>query len=127
MKGVSLLLDTHALLWWLSGDPVAEGAVAAISDPRTPVLVSAATVWEIAIKSSLGKLSVQGSVAAHLHDEGFDPLSISVAHAALAGGLPPHHRDPFDRMLVAQAQLERLTIVTRDPVFSAYDVEVLQC
>ncbi|MGH9086588.1 MAG: type II toxin-antitoxin system VapC family toxin [Acidimicrobiales bacterium] len=124
---MNLLLDTHALLWWMNGDPLSGAAIAAIADPRTPVFVSAAAAWEIAIKSALGKLSMERSVAESLTDEGFDPLSISVAHAERAGALPPHHRDPFDRMMVAQAQIERLTIVTRDPVFSTYDVDVLAC
>lgn len=124
---MSLLLDTHALLWWLAGDPIEPKASARIADPAVLVAVSAASVWEVGIKAALGKLRFDGSIAVEARRGGFESLAISFAHAELAGGLPQHHRDPFDRMLIAQAQLEKLTIVTRDPEFAAYDVEVLAC
>lgn len=122
---MSLLLDTHALLWWLAGAPMADDARAAIADPGTLVAVSAASVWEIGIKRAIGKLQVDGFLEEHL--EPFEPLPISWAHATTAAALPPHHRDPFDRMLVAQAQIENLTLVTSDPAMAAYDVAVLAC
>lgn len=96
-----------------------------ISDPGVLVVVSAASVWEMAIKADLGKLRVEGSMVEHVAAEGFEPLPISLLHAERAGSLPLHHRDPFDRLLVAQAQLEHLTLVTRDPVFGDYEVDVL--
>ncbi|MEO6318754.1 MAG: type II toxin-antitoxin system VapC family toxin [Acidimicrobiales bacterium] len=122
---MSLLLDTHALLWWLAGAPIDDDARLAIADPGTLVAVSSATLWEIGIKQAGGKLEVDGPLDDGL--EPFAPLAISWAHATAAAALPPHHRDPFDRMLVAQAQLEDLTLVTRDPKMSAYDVAILTC
>jgi PIN domain nuclease of toxin-antitoxin system len=124
---VKLLLDTHALLWWLSGDAMADDAVAAIASPDTLVVVSAASVWEAAIKASLGKLVIPGSLADAVVDEGFEPLPVTAAHGERAGALPPHHRDPFDRLLVAQAQAEGLTLMSRDPAFRPYDVAVRPC
>ena len=122
-----LLLDTHALLWWLAGVEMARRAVAAIADPRALVVVSAASVWECAIKAGLGQLVVPGPLEPVIVEEGFEPLPIRLEHASRVGLLPGHHRDPFDRMLVAQAQVERLTIVTRDPAFDDYEVDVLAC
>lgn len=124
---MSLLLDTHVLLWWLAGEPMGEEATTRIADPGVLVVVSAASVWEVAIKAALGKARVEGSIREHVERAGFEPLPISLGHAERAGGLPPHHRDPFDRMLVAQAQAESLTLVTRDAVFGSYQVEVLAC
>ena len=124
---MNLLLDTHALLWWLAGAPLEARASARIADPGTLVAVSAVSMWEIAIKAAAGKLRVEGSMTEHVSAAGFEPLAVSWAHGERAGGLPGHHRDPFDRMLVAQAQLEGLTLVTRDPTFAAYEVEVLAC
>jgi len=121
---VRLLLDTHALLWWLADDSrLSAPARAAIA--RAHVTVSAASAWEIAIKAAAGKLAAPEELEVRLDQERFVALAVSVPHALRAGELPRHHRDPFDRMLIAQAQLERLTIVTRDPRFSLYDVEVL--
>jgi PIN domain nuclease of toxin-antitoxin system len=122
-----LLLDTHAVLWWLAGAPLAAEAADRILDPAVRVLVSAASVWEVEIKRALGKLHAPGGLASVLVEEGFTPLAITVDHAERAGRLPLHHRDPFDRMLVAQAQHESLTIVTRDSSFDAYDVATLGC
>ncbi|MDP8953468.1 MAG: type II toxin-antitoxin system VapC family toxin [Actinomycetota bacterium] len=102
-------------------------AHAALVDPAVTVVVSAASVWEIAIKQTIGKLSVDGRVIDHVERNGFERLPISFEHGERAGSLPLHHKDPFDRMLVAQAQLERLTLVTRDRHFDAYDVAVLRC
>jgi PIN domain nuclease of toxin-antitoxin system len=124
---VSLLLDTHTVLWWLAGDPLAPEAAERIADPRRLVVLSAASVWEIAIKSAAGKLRADDDLIGHLEASGFEPLPISWHHAERAGSLPPHHRDPFDRMLIAQAQIEGLTIVSRDRAFAAYDVAVLTC
>jgi PIN domain nuclease of toxin-antitoxin system len=124
---VRLLLDTHALLWWLGDDPtLSRGAREAIADPDALVHVSAASVWECAIKATLGKLDLGGAdLAAEIPVNGFEELPISARHALTAGALPRHHDDPFDRMLVAQARLEELVLVTRDPAFAAYGVSTL--
>jgi PIN domain nuclease of toxin-antitoxin system len=123
---MTLLLDTNALLWWLAGEPLQPAALERIADPEALVMVSAASVWEVEIKRRLGKLDAP-DLAGVVEEEGFAALAISLPHAARAGSLPLHHHDPFDRMLVAQAQLEGLTIVTRDRAFDAYDVPVLVC
>lgn len=121
-----LLLDTHTLLWWLDEDPeLQEDAQDAIRDPTSFVAVSAASVWEASIKEATGRLKVPRDLVQQVVDEGFEPLPIDLRHARVAGALPLHHRDPFDRMLVAQAQLEGLTIVTRDPQIPSYGVAVL--
>ncbi len=124
---MTLLLDTHAVLWWLADTDLTPTARARIADPDELVLVSAVSLWEVAIKRGVGKLEVDGTIIDHLADGGFEPLPISWEHAERAGGLPPHHRDPFDRMLVAQAQAEDLTLVTRDSAFDAYEVTILRC
>lgn len=124
---MNLLLDTHALLWWLGGYEMSEAATERMQDPATLVAVSAASIWEAAIKGALGKLDIPEPLGSAALDEGFEPLLVTFDHADLAGRLPPHHRDPFDRMLVAQAQVEGLTIVTRDPAFDDYDIAVLRC
>ena len=121
-----LLLDTHVLLWWLADDaalsPVAREAIA---DEDSEVWVSAASAWEISIKRALGKLSGPNDLVEKLVENHFDPLPILVADALEAGSLPPHHDDPFDRMLVAQARLSGLTLVTHDARIRAYDVVTL--
>jgi len=123
---VRLLLDTHVLLWWLADDPSLEkDAKAAITDPTSAVFVSAATAWEIAIKQALGKLEAPSDLEHQLQLNRFEPLSISIAHAYTAGTLPRHHDDHFDRMLVAQALAEGLTIVTRDPRLDHYGVAMV--
>lgn len=122
-----LLLDTHALLWALA-EPreLATSARDAIEDGRNEVLVSAVSAWEIAIKRTLGRLDAPEELVGAMHEAAFAPLAITVEHALVAGVLPLHHRDPFDRMLVAQAIVEGLTIVTRDTRFSSYGVPLLQ-
>jgi len=120
---VRLLLDTHTFLWWDQGDLQA-GVVKRIQEAEE-VFVSAATAWEIAIKSALGKLKTTGTVARAIADYGFDDLPILVSHADVVRSLPHHHRDPFDRMLVAQAKVESLTLVSRDAALRAYDVPVV--
>lgn len=120
------LLDTHALLWALTGDRgLSPDARAAIEDPTNTVLVSAATAWELAIKRSSGKLRLPGSLLEDVEATGFGWLPITAADAIAAARLPPHHRDPFDRMLVAQAGRLEAVLVSRDRALSAYGVEVL--
>lgn len=120
-----LLLDTHALLWWLADAELAPQAREKIADPANTVAVSAVSAWEISIKKALGKLSAPGDLLEQVQASDFSPLPIAIDHALAAGQLPRHHEDPFDRMLIAQAQLEQMTIVTRDKRFADYDVAVL--
>lgn len=125
-----LLLDTHALLWWLLDDPqLSAVARAAISEARRRICVSAATAWEIAIKHQLGKLPLASDIVdnldAYLRKERFEVLSINLAHALTAGKLPGPHRDPFDRMLMAQATGEGMLLISNDQVFREYGVNVL--
>ena len=121
---MNLLVDTGTLLWWANGDELSSAASQAVADPDNRVWVSAASIWEIGIKQSLGKLTVRGDLDA-LIDEDFEHLPITFAHARLAAQLPRHHRDPFDRMLIAQAQTHDLTLVTRDRRISSYDVTLM--
>jgi PIN domain nuclease of toxin-antitoxin system len=123
---VSLLLDTHILLWWLSDDPLLPTAAReAIASPESEVLVSAATAWEIAIKQAAGRLEAPADLLEAVEANDFEMLPITAAHALGAGALPPHHSDPFDRMLIAQARAERLTLISVDNRFPQYDVDLL--
>lgn len=124
---MNLLSDTHVLLWWLSDDPaLSKKARIAIADKKSLVLVSAVVVWEIRIKAALGKLEIPWNFKEVLKDQPFETLDITVDHAHAVGDLPAHHRDPFDRMLVAQAKVERLTLVTHDVRLKKYDVALMQ-
>jgi len=122
---VKLLLDTHVVLWWLADMPIEVSAQEAIADGRNELYVSAASVWEIAIKRSSGKLKFDGDVLESITSAEVYVLPIDGDHAVLAGALPPHHQDPFDRILVAQAITERMTLVTRDKVMTDYGVASL--
>ena len=119
-----LLLDSHAFLWWLVGDKrLSATARRAIADGSAEVTVSAATIWELEVKSAAGRLDLGGlDLLLELGKEGFDELPIAARHAAHAARLPPHHSDPFDRVLVAQALGESLTLVTKDDALRAYGV-----
>lgn len=121
-----LLLDTHALLWWLADGPLDDGARQRIADAPV-VAVSAASVWEIGVKVSIGKLRVEVPFAPVVKRAGFTSLSITGEHADAAAMLPLHHRDPFDRMIIAQARSDQYAIVTRDRRFSDYEVEIVGC
>ena len=124
---MNVILDTHALLWWLSDDRrLIKAARATIADPENTILVSAVSAWEIAIKKALGKLSAPDDLADQVRSGGFSELPITIADGMLAGALPPHHDDPFDRMLVAQAQRSGLTVMTRDPTFPSYGIAVVK-
>jgi PIN domain nuclease of toxin-antitoxin system len=125
-----VLLDTHAFLWWSVADaPLGRRAARAIRDPETTVLLSAASAWEIATKHRLGKLPEAQTILDDLPDAlergRIETLSISVAHALAAGALHGPHRDPFDRVLIAQSRIEGIPVVTSDPVFKAYRVKVI--
>ena len=117
-----LLLDTHVALWALSSPKLLSPSVrAAIEDPANTVLVSAASVWEVAIKQAAGKLDAPSGFGGACLSIGFEPLDITFEHAAAAGSLPTHHADPFDRMLIAQAIGEHLELVSKDRVFAQYE------
>ena len=120
-----LLLDTHVLIWWDEGARLTKKAGEAIR-AADQVYVSAASGWEIAIKASLGRLSTDRHVADVLVESGFEELPVRLAHAEAVQELPWRHRDPFDRLLVAQAAVERLTVVTRDRIFEKYGVRTLR-
>ena len=122
-----LLLDTRVYLWWLADDAgLLEEARRAIADPSALVHVSAASLWEASIKEALGRLELGGSdLAEEITANGFIELPVSASHARAAAHLPEHHRNPFDRMLVAQAQLEGLTLVTSDERLTPDDVPSL--
>ena len=122
-----VLVDTHAFLWWLAGNRrLSAAARDVIDNPDNSVLVSAASAWEIATKHRLGKLPgaaiVAGDVRAAIEDHGFQPLAITVARAERAGRLPGPHRDPFDRMLIAQSLAHDLPLVTNESLFDRYGV-----
>jgi PIN domain nuclease of toxin-antitoxin system len=122
---VRLLLDTHVLLWWLASEGLSADAQNAISDPANLVAVSAASAWEISIKKSLGKLMAPDDLEQQVRTGGFFELPISIGHATAAGALARHHDDPFDRMLIAQALAEGLTVVTSDKRFRDYGVPLM--
>lgn len=123
---MSLLLDTHILLWWLTDDPTLADEIKDRIDIEPEVWVSAATLWEISIKEAAGKLSAPANLPGRVQDSGCRELLIGFAHAVAAGRLPMIHRDPFDRMLIAQAQVDDLTFVTRDARCQQYDVGLLR-
>lgn len=117
-----LLLDTHAWLWWYVDDPrLGPGARVAITEAES-VYLSVASVWEMSIKASLGRLTLPDDLPGELERDGMLALPITLPHALTAGTLPPHHRDPFDRLLIAQAQVEALVLVTADADIARYDV-----
>ncbi len=122
-----LILDTHALLWWLDGNRRLSAKVRAlVADEANEILVSAASAWEICTKARLGKLpgalAVAADVSKCVSDQGFSTLPISLLHAQRAGSLPGPHRDPFDRVLIAQSQVEVIPIATLYAIFEAYGV-----
>ena len=123
---MNLLLDTHAVLWWLNDDPtLSDAARAEISDPENTVYLSAVAVSEMRIKQGIGKLDLPDDFEEVLDGQAFSKLPVTVDHAHTIAGLPAIHRDPFDRMLVAQAVVEGMTIVTRDRRIAEYGVDVL--
>ena len=122
---MNVLLDTHVLIWWDEGRRLSAEARQAI-EVADAVYVSAASAWEVAIKTALGRLRPTRTLEEVVSDSGFLELPVTFRHAEWVTGLPPHHRDPFDRMLVAQAAVEELTLVTRDPVFAQYGVALIE-
>ena len=127
---MTLLIDTHCWLWWLTEpEKLRAPAVALLNEAATKILLSAVSSWEIAIKYSLGKLDLpeppEEFVAARLRRDRIQALAIEHSHALKTAGLPYHHRDPFDRLLVAQAMVLDIPIMTVDPAFDAYEVQVI--
>lgn len=126
---MTLLLDTHALIWWFNEPArLSKRASSILSNTSNTILVSAAVAWEMAIKVNLGKLDALALVTdlvPQIREEGFFDLPISIEQATLAGLLPMHHRDPFDRLLIAQAQDRNISIVSADPVLDRYHVKRL--
>lgn len=122
------LLDTHTLLWWLSDDPaLSRSARRVLADAKNSIIVSAASAWEIATKVRLGKLPTAADLATnfvgYINQADFELLAISADHAIRAGLLPGAHRDPFDRMLIAQAQSENISIVSKEKIFDNFNVQ----
>jgi PIN domain nuclease of toxin-antitoxin system len=121
-----VLLDTHALLWWLGDDArLSDSAAAAIEDGGSVAMVSAASIWEIEIKRAKGVLTAPDDLLDQLDAARFEPLPITHSHAREAARLPRHHNDPFDRMLIAQAAAEQATLITSDGTIPRYGVDVL--
>lgn len=127
---MKVILDTHCFLWWVDDDPhLSSTARATIAEGDNDVFFSAASGWEIATKAQLGKLRLPTSprafISEHLQLNGFHPLAITVSHALHTATLPAFHRDPFDRILIAQSQLEQFAIVTSDPLIKQYEVKTI--
>lgn len=127
---MKLLLDTHVFLWWVCDAPeLSDTARAAISDPRNACHLSMASCWEMSIKSSLGKLKlkkpVERFISEQMQQNGFLMLNIDLRHLAKVEVLPFHHRDPFDRLLIAQAKTEKMTLVTVDAAVTAYGIRCI--
>jgi PIN domain nuclease of toxin-antitoxin system len=120
-----LLLDSHILLWWLTLAPNLTDRARRAITLADEVYVSAASVWELAIKAASGRLRIPEDLGVQMQKNGFVPLPITMAHGIAAAELPLHHRDPFDRMLIAQASLESLTLLTADPRLKLYSVGIM--
>jgi len=124
---MNLFLDTHILLWWLDDNAsLSVKAREAMADTDNLIILSAAVIWEIRIKQALGKLKIVPDFYDVMQEQGFEMLPITSDHAYTVGDLPKHHRDPFDRILIAQAMVEGFTTVTHDAIFNKYPIPVLE-
>jgi PIN domain nuclease of toxin-antitoxin system len=122
---VRILVDSHVALWWLEGNDSLGSQCRQLIENADEAYFSVVTPWELGIKRALGKLTMPDGLVAALQSGGFVPLAVSADHAERAPALPAHHRDPFDRMLVAQAQLEALALVSADQALGVYDIELV--
>lgn len=123
---MKILIDTHILLWWLMNDPtLASDTRLQIGNPKNTIFVSTATIWEIAIKKTIGKLQMPDNLDKAIEASHFHSLLISIQHAMGTIALPPHHHDPFDRMLVSQSKIEGCTLMTRDGRIGKYDIPII--
>lgn len=123
---MNLLLDTHILLWWLdNNEKLPEKYLKVISNSNNICFISSATIWEISIKSALGKLEIPDNFTDILQDEGFSELPVSWKHAAMVRQLPFHHKDPFDRLIIAQTIVEDFTLLTVDKIIPQYGIKIL--
>ncbi len=124
---MKIVVDTHILLWWMLNDrKLTKNAQDLIADPSNQVLVSSVSVWEIAVKESLGRISISlPALIESIGRNGFDPLFVSFAHCAGLNKLPPHHKDPFDRMLIAQCNAENATLLSHDETLALYGPVVM--
>ncbi len=123
---MNLLLDTHVVLWWFDRpDTLSEKARDAIAEGENLVFISAAVAWEITIKKALGKLEAPDNFEEVMAEENFQPLPITIPHALAVAALPPIHQDPFDRMQIAQAKVENLTLVSRDALIGQYEIPLI--
>jgi len=124
---MNLLLDTHTLIWALENNPtLSKNARGAITNGENLVFISAASIWEISVKKAMGKLKTPDNLQEEIELHRFSQLNINFDHAQLAGELPNIHKDPFDRILIAQAMIEKLTLVTRDEVIPQYSVKLIK-
>ncbi|MFC4352085.1 type II toxin-antitoxin system VapC family toxin [Fodinicurvata halophila] len=125
MKG--FLLDTHVLLWWLAEpERISPNAYEVIADPENALHVSAASIWEASIKATLGRLDLPATLPDDMKQQGMEELAITSSHALAIQRLPLLHQDPFDRMLIAQALMEELILISADSIMARYDIEILQ-
>ena len=121
------LLDTHVFLWWLENPSnLSKEALKTISNNNNIIYISSVTIWEIAIKKSIGKLKTQDNLTEMIEYHNFSVLNINIDHAMEVENLPFHHRDPFDRLLISQSKIEDFTIITRDEIFKQYEIKILQ-
>lgn len=123
---MNLILDTHIILWWLdNNEKLPEKYFRLITDSNNICFISSAVIWEISIKSGLGKLEIPGNFTEILQQEGFSELPVSWEHAAMVRQLPFHHKDPFDRLIIAQTIIEDFTLLTVDKIIPEYGVKIL--
>jgi PIN domain nuclease of toxin-antitoxin system len=122
---MNLLLDSHAFVWWIDDDARLGAKARQAIESSEKVFVSVISIWELGIKSAAGKIDIQTDLAKAAKESGFEILDCNLAHAQFAPTLPQHHKDPFDRMLLAQAIVERLKIVSQDGAFTAYEIDLI--
>lgn len=120
------LLDTHALLWWLGGNSISSEAYDIIANPKNKIFISSVSSWEIVIKKSLGKLNAPDNLAQAISVNNFIELPITISHTLIVANLALYHQDPFDRLLIAQATYEQLPIISRDIIFSQYNIQLIK-